>query len=166
MSFDNKEVIVIYHQIRFSVKPDVPKAELEASLERLRNLGRQLDVVQFWVVGRDFGADFEYGALYALPDVDAYRTYMYAPLHLETDAAGLPLVDNFVSQDLTDDEDPAIGDKIAEVHRNRFADHPEVLELVTNLGSYTGSGVPDDASASSYFDLKESPRGGRTGVGG
>jgi hypothetical protein len=138
---------VIYHQIRFSVKPSVAEDELEASLERLRNLGRELDVVDFWCVGRDFGGEFEYGAMYALPDVDAYRTYMYAPLHLETDAAGLPLVDNFVSQDLTDDEDPAIGDKIAEVHRDRFADHPEVLELVANLGSYTGSGVPEDVSA-------------------
>jgi stress responsive alpha/beta barrel protein len=139
---------MIYHQIRFSVKLDVPEDELKASLERLRRLGRELDVVQSWVVGRDFGGKFEYGALYALPDIDAYRAYMYAPLHLETDAAGLPLVDDFVSQDLTDDEDPAIGDKIAEVHRNRFADHPEVLELVENLGSYTGSGVPDDVSGS------------------
>jgi Stress responsive A/B Barrel Domain len=139
---------MIYHQIRFSVKPDVPKEELEANLERLRTLGRELDVVESWVVGRDFGGEFEYGALYALPDIDAYRTYMYAPLHLETDAAGLPLVNNFVSQDLTDDPDPAIGDKIAQVHHDRFADHPEVLELVANLGSYTGSGVPDDVSAS------------------
>jgi hypothetical protein len=136
---------MIYHQIRFSVKPDVPEAELEASLERLRTLGRELDVVEFWCVGRDFGGEFEYGAMYALPDIEAYRTYMYAPLHLETDAAGLPLVDNFVSLDLTDDADPAIGDKIAQVHSDRFADHPEVLELVASLGSYTGSGVPDDA---------------------
>jgi Stress responsive A/B Barrel Domain len=137
---------VIYHQIRFSVKPEIAAEELEASLERLRRLGRELEVVEFWCVGRDYGGEFEYGAMYALPDIDAYRTYMYAPLHLETDAAGLPLVDNFVSQDLTDDEDPAIGDKIAEVHRNRFADHPEVLELVANIGSYTGSGVPEDVS--------------------
>jgi hypothetical protein len=140
-----REGKMIYHQIRFSVKPDVPNAELEANLERLRRLGRELDVVEFWCVGRDFGGEFEYGAMYALPDIDAYRTYMYAPLHLETDAAGLPLVNNFVSLDLTDDPDPAIGDKIAQVHSDRFVDHPEVLELVSSLGSYTGSGVPDDA---------------------
>jgi hypothetical protein len=138
---------VIYHQIRFSVKPDVPSEELEASLERLRALGRGLDVIDHWCVGRDFGGEFDYGAMYALPDIDAYRTYMYAPLHLETDAAGLPLVDNFVSQDLTDDEDPEIGEKIAKVHSDRFTDHPEILELVANIGSYTGSGVPDTVSA-------------------
>jgi hypothetical protein len=30
---------MIYHQIRFSMKPDVPPDELEASLERLRDAG-------------------------------------------------------------------------------------------------------------------------------
>jgi Stress responsive A/B Barrel Domain len=139
----HEEAIVIYHQIRFSIKPGVPREDLEANLERLRRLGRELDVVQSWVVGRDFGGEFEYGAQYALPDIEAYETYMYAPLHLETDAAGLPIVDKFVSLDLTDDEDPEIGDKIADVHSRRYEDHPEVLELVEDLGSYTGSGVPD-----------------------
>jgi hypothetical protein len=137
---------MIYHQIRFSVKPDVSRDELEASLERLRRLGRELEVIESWAVGRDFGGEFEYGAMYALPDIQAYETYMFAPLHLQTDAAGLPLVDRFVSMDLTDDEDPAIGDKISEVHRKRFASHPEILELVENIPSYTGSGVPDDGS--------------------
>ena len=143
----HKEAIVIYHQIRFSLKPEVSPEDLEANLERLRTLGRELDVVQSWCVGRDFGGEFEYGAQYALPDIEAYETYMYAPLHLETDAAGLPLVDQFVSLDLSDDEDPAIGDKIADVHSRRFEDHPEVLELVEGLGSYTGSGVPDQSPA-------------------
>ena len=58
----DKETIVIDHQIRPSVKLDVPKAELEASLERLRRLGREPNVVQSWVVGRDLGGEFEYGA--------------------------------------------------------------------------------------------------------
>ena len=29
-----------------------------------------------------------------------------------------------MSQDLTDDEDPAIGDKIREIHRSRFGTMP------------------------------------------
>jgi hypothetical protein len=69
-------------------------------------------------------------------------------VHLETDAAGLPLVADFVSLDLTDDEDPAIGEKISAVHSTRYANHPEVLGLVQGLDSYTGSGVPDDSPAS------------------
>jgi hypothetical protein len=74
--------------------------------------------------------------------------YMNAPVHLETDAAGLPLVANFVSLDLTDDEDPAIAEKIADVHRRRLETRPEILGLVEGLDSYTGSGVPDESPAS------------------
>lgn len=138
---------MIYHVVRMSFKPDVPPDEVEAGLERLRTMGREIDVVESWCVGRDFGGEFEYGAVYALPDIQAYETYMNAPVHLETDAAGLPLVANFVSLDITDDEDPAIGDKISDVHSTRYATHPEVLELVEDLDSYTGSGVPDNGPA-------------------
>jgi hypothetical protein len=100
------------------------------------------------MVGRDFGGEFQYGALYALKDIDAYRTYMYDPLHREIDAIGLPLVANMISMDLTDDDDPEIGDKIAKVHSDRFKDHPELLGLVEELGSYEGSGITDGGTTS------------------
>ena len=139
---------MIYHSVRMTFKPDVPPAEVEDGLERLRRMGREIDVVQSWCVGRGVGGEFEYGAMYALSDIQAYETYMNAPVHLETDAAGLPLVANFVSLDLTDDPDPAIGDKIAQVHATRFANRPEILGLVEDLDSYTGSGVPDKGPSS------------------
>ncbi|MFI0367282.1 Dabb family protein [Actinomadura sp. 1N219] len=138
---------MIYHQIRIAMKPDAPADKVEHALELLRRMGRELDVVEFFLVGRDVGGDFHYGAMYALKDVDAYRAYMYAPLHREIDAYGLPLVANMISQDLTDDPDPEIGDKIAKVHADRFADHPELLDLVQDLGSYQGSGVPGEGPA-------------------
>ena len=139
---------MIFHSVRLSFKPEIPADEREVAIERLRRMGREIEVVESWCVGRDFGGEFEYGAMYALADIHAYETYMNAPVHLETDAAGLPLVANFVSLDLTDDEDPAIGDKIAKVHSDRFQNRPEILGLVEDLDSYTGSGVPDDSSAS------------------
>jgi hypothetical protein len=139
---------VIYHSVRMTFRPEVPAAEVEAGLERLRRMGREIEVVQAWCVGRDVGGEFEYGAMYALPDIEAYEIYMNAPVHLETDAAGLPLVANFVSLDLTDDADPAIAEKIADVHRRRFENRPEILGLVEGLDSYTGSGVPDNRPAS------------------
>ena len=133
---------MIYHQVRFAMKPDAPKEQVDNAIELLRRLGRELDVVEFWCVGRDFGGEFTVGALYALKDIDAYDVYMNAPLHRQIDRAGLPLVANMISQDLTDDEDPAIGDKIAEIHRKRFAGDSELVGLVESLGSYEGSGVP------------------------
>lgn len=138
---------MIYHSVRMSFKPEVGPDEVEGGLERLRRMGREIEVVESWCVGRDVGGEFDYGAMYALRDIQAYEAYMNAPVHLETDAAGLPLVSNFVSLDLTDDEDPAIADKIAEVHRRRYETHPEVLGLVEDLDSYTGSGVPDESTA-------------------
>jgi Stress responsive A/B Barrel Domain len=147
--FTQQEALMIYHQVRLSFKPEISPDAREAGIERLRRMGREIDVVETWCVGRDIGGEFEYGAMYALPDIDAYEVYMNAPVHLETDAAGLPLVSNFVSFDLTDDEDPAIGDKIAAVHSTRYQNHPEVLGLVEDLDSYTGAGVPDESPAAS-----------------
>ncbi len=65
----------------------------------LRRLGRELDAVEHWAVGRDFGGEFEYGAMYALKDMEAYHTYLHAPLHRKIDEIGLPLVDNMISLD-------------------------------------------------------------------
>lgn len=132
---------MIYHQIRVSMRSDAPKDKVDTALEYLNRMGREIEVVRFFCVGRDFGGNFDYGALYALEDIDAYETYMLHPLHEETDNAGLPVVDNMISQDLTDDDDPAIGDKIAKIHHDRFASRPELRDLVGNLGSYEGSGT-------------------------
>ena len=137
---------MIYHSIRISVKPDAPGEQVEAALELLRRMGREIEAVESWCVGRDFGGEFDYGAMFALKDIEAYRAYMLAPLHRLTDEAGLPVVDKMISQDLTDDEDPAIGDKIREIHRGRFENDPALLGLIKDLGSYKGSGVPDDGA--------------------
>ena len=130
-----------------SFKPDIPPDELERAKERLRRYPKEIDVIQASCVGRDIGGEFEYGGMYAMADIEAFEAYMNAPWHLATDAAGLPLVTKFVSFDLTDDEDPRIGEKIAEVNRRRYENRPEVLALVRDLDSYTGSGVPDESPA-------------------
>ena len=139
---------MIYHQVRFAMKPEAPKDQVEAAVELLRRLGRELEVVESFCVGRDFGGEFTVGALYVLKDIKAYETYMNAPLHLQIDRAGLPLVSNMISQDLTDDEDPAIGEKIAEIHKARYAKHSDVAALVGSLGSYEGSGVTKSNASS------------------
>jgi hypothetical protein len=134
-------VRVIYHQIRISIRKDAPKDQVDTAMNYLRRMGQEIDVVEFFCVGRDFGGEFEYGAMYALKDIDAYKTYMLAPLHQETDRAGLPVVGNMISQDLTDDPDPDIGAKIAKIHSDRFAKDATLRGLVEDLGSYEGSGT-------------------------
>jgi hypothetical protein len=133
---------MIYHINRFAMKVDAPKDQLDAALQYLRRIGEELDVVEFYCVGRDLGGEFDVGAMYALKDIDAYRTYMFAPIHEETDNAGLPIVANQVSYDLTDNPDPAIADKMAQVHRDRFAERPHLRELIKNM-NYQGPGTED-----------------------
>ena len=79
--------------------------------------------------------------MYIMKDIEGYREYMMSPIHRKSDEIGLPVVDKFISMDITDDEDPAIGEKIAEIHRNRFANDPALAGLVANLTSYEGSGT-------------------------
>ncbi|MFD7666813.1 Dabb family protein [Streptomyces sp. NPDC059788] len=134
---------MIYHQIRLAMRPDAPQDKVHEALDLLRRMGREIDAVEHWAVGRDIGGDFDYGALFAVKDVEAYRAYMHAPLHRRVDEIGLPLVRNMVSQDLTDDEDPGIADKIRKIHADRFAGDPALVALIENLGSYEGSGAPN-----------------------
>jgi hypothetical protein len=78
------------------------------------------------------------------PSSELAVSYMHSPPHRQTDEIGLPLVDKMISQDLTDDEGPATGDKIPEIHKSRFENDPELLGLIKDLGSDQGSGVPDN----------------------
>jgi hypothetical protein len=46
------------------------------------------------------------------------------------------------------------GDKIAEIHRNRFANDPALAQLVENLGSYEGSGTSNASNISVVKGIK------------
>ncbi len=138
---ERKRTAVIYHQIRLAMRPDAPRHKVDEALGLLRRMGQEIDAVEHWAVGRDIGGDFDYGALFVVKDIDAYRAYMHAPLHRQVDEIGLPLVRNMISQDLTDDEDPEIADKIRKIHADRFAGDPALAALIEGLGSYEGSGV-------------------------
>jgi Stress responsive A/B Barrel Domain len=131
----------IVHVVRFTLKPDAPKDQVDLAFEQLRKQGREIPAVQFFIVGRDFGGEFDYGAIYVMKDIEGYMEYMMSPIHRKSDEIGLPLVDKFISMDITDDKDPAIGDKIAEIHRDRFANDPALVKLIESLGSYEGSGT-------------------------
>lgn len=139
---------MIYHINRFALRDDAPKDQVALANDYLHRIGNELDVVEFFCVGPDLGGEFDLGAMYALKDIDAYRTYMFDPIHEQTDNAGLPVVANQVSYDITDDGDPDIGEKMAQVHRDRFAERPHLRELIAKMG-YQGPGTEDLTSSSS-----------------
>lgn len=84
----------------------------------------------------------EYGAVSVLEGLEGYEEFMNHPAHLEMDRTGLPLVDKFMSFDITDDPDREIGAKIAEIHQRRYDTMPDIAGLVSDLGEYTGSAAP------------------------
>jgi hypothetical protein len=133
---------VIHHIVRLTIQPGVSPEDLDAAVESLRNQGRVIPSVTSFVVGRDVGGEYEWGATYTIEDLDGYWAYLIHPAHRHTDQIGLPLVEKFVSFDVTDDPDPSIAEKIAELHRRRYDADPELTKLVSDLASYDGSSAP------------------------
>ncbi|WP_067844473.1 Dabb family protein [Nocardia lijiangensis] len=133
---------MIYHGNRFTIKASATPEQVEEALESLRNQGRVIPSVKSFVVGPDYGGEYHYGAVFAIEDLEGYWEYLVHPAHLNTDRVGLPLVDKFVSFDITDDEDPQLADKIAELHQRRYDTMPDITKLVSKLGEYTGSAAP------------------------
>jgi hypothetical protein len=134
--------IMIYHGNRFTLKPGVTPEQAEEALESLRNQGRVIPAVKSFVVGRDHGGEYEWAAMFVIEDLDGYWEYLMNPAHRHTDEIGLPLVDKFVSFDITDDLDPEMGAKIAELHQRRYDGDPGLTKLISDLGEYTGSAAP------------------------
>jgi hypothetical protein len=133
---------MIYHGNRFTMKPGVTTEQLDEALESLRNQGRSIPAVKSFVVGRDFGGEYEWGAVFEIEDLDGYWEYLTHPSHMKTDRVGLPLVDKFMSFDISDDDDPELGAKITALHQRRYDNDAELTKLVSDLGEYTGSAAP------------------------
>jgi hypothetical protein len=134
---------MIYHHNRIVFKATVTEEQRAEALASLRNQGEKIDSVIRYVVGKDIGGEFEYSAVFVIEDLKGYWEYLMAPSHTHTDNIGLPLVEKFVSYDTTDSDDPAIAEKIAELHARRYSGNPALTKLVAGLPSYTGSNAPE-----------------------
>ncbi|WP_433559465.1 Dabb family protein [Pseudonocardia xinjiangensis] len=133
---------MIHHCIRMTLKPGLSDDEVAAGIERTRDATTRIPSIRSWVVGRDFGGDYEYSAISVVEDLDGYEEMMNHPAHLEIDRLGLPLVEKFMSFDITDDPDPEMGAKIAAIHQRRYDSTPDIAGLVSDLRDYTGSAAP------------------------
>lgn len=138
---------MIYHHNRITFKSGTSEQDRARALESLRNQGREIGSVKHFVVGQDVGGSFELGAVFAIDDLDGFWEYLVHPAHLNTDRVGLPLVQDFVSYDVSDDDDPDLGEKIAALHARRYAQIADVRDLVANLPSYSGAAAPGQQDA-------------------
>ncbi|WP_206506119.1 Dabb family protein [Streptomyces chrestomyceticus] len=138
---------MIHHCVRFTIKPGTAPEQLEDALASLRHQGEAIPAVQSFLVGRDHGGAYEWGATFQIADLEGYWEYLIHPAHRRTDEIGLPLVDQFVSFDITDDPDPEAGKRIAALHQRRFDTDPELTALVSNINQYEGSAAPGPHAA-------------------
>jgi hypothetical protein len=131
---------MIFHINRLTLKPNLTEEQRREALDLLRQAGAANPAVRSFVVGRDLGGDFEWGAVYVLEDLDGYWEYLTHPAHLRSEVKGIPLLVRFEAFDITDSNDPEIGDKIAALQHRNFAEHPEVAALVAQAPAFR---VPD-----------------------
>ncbi|SPU54804.1 Stress responsive A/B Barrel Domain [Brevundimonas vesicularis] len=132
---------MIYHITRFKLKPDADPAAVDAAVAQLHKMGQEIGAVRSYCVGKDIGGEYGLGALYVLDDMAGYGEYLQSPIHRKVDEIGLPLVDDMVSFDISDDADPALAEEIGQMHKARYEGDAALADLVSGLKSYAGSGT-------------------------
>src|SRR5262249_42051984 len=131
---------MIFHINRLTLKPNLTEEQRREVLDLLRQAGAANPAVRSFVVGRDLGGDFEWGAVYVLEDLDGYWEYLTHPAHVRSGMKGIPLLVRFHASNIPDSNAPDTGDKIARLQRRNYAEHPEVAALVAQAPAFR---VPD-----------------------
>ncbi|KAJ3545898.1 hypothetical protein NM208_g2283 [Fusarium decemcellulare] len=139
-SAGRKEPVAIIHIVRFKLKSGADPTKVQEAIAQLHKMGREIDSVRSYCVGKDVGGDYNMSASFSFDDMAGYAEYLHSPIHRKVDEIGLPLLDDMISFDITSDDDPGIADRITEMHRVRYAGDEELVKLVGSLKSYTGSG--------------------------
>jgi hypothetical protein len=133
---------MIFHINRATYKAGLSEEQRRAGLEMLRQSGAANPAVKSYVVGPELGGEFEYSAVYVVEDLDGYWAYLTHPAHVREELACIPLLEKFAAIDVSDSDDPEIGEKIAALQARNYQEHPEVAALVAQAASFT---VPDGA---------------------
>ncbi len=133
---------MIFHINRATYKADLSEEQRRGGIEMLRQSGAANPVVKSYVVGSEFGGEFEYGAVYVVEDLDGYWQYLEHPAHVREELTGMELIERFEVVDITDSDDPEIGDKIARLQVRHMEAHPDIAALVAEVPSFR---VPDSS---------------------
>ena len=134
---------MIFHINLFNVKPGVSDEQREAGLDLMRQDAAN-PAVKSWIVGRVLGGEFDYSAVYVVEDLDGYWAYLTHPAHVRSEVEGIPLIEKFVGLDVSDSDDPDLGEKIAALQTRNFQEHPEVAAAAAQAASFT---VPDGSGS-------------------
>ena len=135
---------MIFHINRMTWKADLGEEQRRAGLELLRQAGAANPAVKSYVVGPELGGEFEYSAVYVVEDLDGYWAYLTHPAHVRSELVGIPLIEKFAAIDVSDSDDPGLGEKIAALQARNFQEHPEVAAAAAQAASFT---VPDGSGS-------------------
>jgi hypothetical protein len=136
---------MIFHINLFTIKPSLSEDQREAGLEMLHQSGAANPAVKSYVVGPELGGEFEYGAVYVVEDLDGYEAYLNHPAHVREELWGIPHLEKFAAIDVSDSDDPQLGEKIAALQARHAQEHPEIAALIAQAASFTvpgGAGQP------------------------
>ena len=135
---------MIFHINLFTVKPGLSDEQREAGLDLMRQDAAN-PAVKSWIVGRELGGEFEYSAVYVVEDLDGYWAYLTHPTHVRQELEGIPLLEKFTAIDVTDSDDPEIGEKIARLQARHLQESPELAAREAQAPSFTVPGQPSAA---------------------
>ena len=132
---------MIFHINRLTFKVGLSEEQRQAGVEMLHQSGAANPVVKSYIVGPELGGEFDYGAVYVVENLDGYWQYLEHPAHVHTELTGMELIERFEAVDITESDDPEIGEEIARLQVRHMEAHPEIAALVAEVPSFT---VPDD----------------------
>jgi hypothetical protein len=130
---------MIFHINRATYKASLSEEQRRTGVEMLRQSGAN-PAVKSYVVGPELGGEFEYGAVYVFEDLDGYDAYLNHPAHVREELWGIPNLEKFAAIDVSDSDDPGLGEKIAALQARHLQEHPDVAALIAQAASFT---VPD-----------------------
>jgi hypothetical protein len=131
---------MIFHINRVTLKTGLSEEQRRACLDMAHQSGATEPAVKSYVVGPEFGGDFEYSMVYVFDDLDGYWSYLTSPAHVREELEGTPLLEKFAAVDVSDSNDPELGEKIAALQTRNLQEHPDVAAVIAQAASFT---VPD-----------------------
>ena len=135
---------MIFHINRMTFKSGLSEEQRRACLEVARQAGAANPAVKSYVVGPELGGEWDYSAVYVVEDLDGYWAYLTHPAHVRQEMEGIPLIEKFAAIDVTDSDDPKIGEKIAALQARHLRESPELAAREAQAPSFT---VPGPSAA-------------------
>lgn len=135
---------MLVNVLRFSFKDGTTEEDKAEVLAAMRRTGA-VEAVSFSTAGQflgDSAEGFTHAYCAAVSDLEALDRYLHDPVHIAGDDEILPHLAKLSAFQLSDDMDPALGERVMGMHLKKVATHPrwgQALDAISDLGSPSGS---------------------------